>query len=249
MRSYEDHPAASTRLVVAVKGFREGEVPAEYLDRLAPHGSKVLPLEDTGFDIGSYWATARALTYGSYCFSIPSASSSTTAGSPRWPGVTVPPLASSVPVAPGEPSDRRRAPAAVGPLPTPGGLPGSLPVSTPDRQGPLWLIEEWRRQVGEFPPFPNPHIRTNAFLIRRDLMLEVEVGDNDRQGRSPLVRKRARSLTRRSCGGAPVLVVRPGRVAYPQRTGLRATLPLRNQANLMVSDNRGRGLGGPGRSR
>ena len=69
MQSYEGHTAGIDHdLVVALKGFPGPDGPPEYQERIAAHGGKVLPLDDTGFDIGSYWAAARALPYQSFCF-------------------------------------------------------------------------------------------------------------------------------------------------------------------------------------
>ena len=243
MRSYEEHPAGIDHdLVVAVKGFPGSEPPPAYLERMGPSGGTVLPLEDTGFDIGSYWATARALPYVSYCFlnsfsvvlddgwlakmarhhdpsvGLVGASGSweshlTGAGTPLRSGLFLPPWR----IAP-DPFPSRR-------------------LTARDR---LWLIEEWRRQWARFPPFPNPHIRTNAFLIRRDLMLELEVGDMGAKGEALWFESGRRSLTRQVLRrGLQVLVVGRDGVAYaPGDWPASHTFRSGNQANLMVSDNR-----------
>jgi hypothetical protein len=255
MRSYEEHPAGIDHdLVVAVKGFPGSDPPPEYLERVAPSGGRVLPLEDTGFDIGSYWATARALPYASYCFlnsfsvvlddgwlakmarhhgpsvGLVGASGSweshlTGAGAPLRSGLFLPPW-------------------RIAPAPFP-----SRRLTARDR---LWLVEEWRRQWARFPPFPNPHIRTNAFLIRRDLMLEVEVGDMGAKGEALWFESGRRSMTRQVLRrGLEVLVVGRDGVAYPPGDWPAShTFRSGNQANLMVSDNRAQewaALNDPGR--
>jgi hypothetical protein len=243
MRSYEEHPAAIDHdLVVAVKGFPGSEPPAEYLERVAPSGGRVLPLEDTGFDIGSYWAAAEALSCTSFCFlnsfsvilddgwlaklarhHVPSVglvgvsgsweSHLTGAGAPLRSGLFLPPW--------------RIAPA---PLP-------SRRLTARDR---LWLIEEWRKQWAAFPPFPNPHIRTNAFLIRRDLMLDIEVGDLSSKADVLRFESGRQSLTRQiRRRDLDVLVVGQDGVAYrPDAWPQSNTFRSGDQANLMVSDNR-----------
>jgi hypothetical protein len=205
----------------------------------------VLPLEDTGFDIGSYWAAAEALSCTSFCFlnsfsvilddgwlaklarhHVPSVglvgvsgsweSHLTGAGAPLRSGLFLPPW--------------RIAPA---PLPF-------RRLTARDR---LWLIEEWRKQWAAFPPFPNPHIRTNAFLIRRDLMLDIEVGDLSNKADVLRFESGRRSLTRQiRRRDLDVLVVGQDGVAYrPDAWPQSHTFRSGDQANLMVSDNRAEG--------
>jgi hypothetical protein len=243
MRSYEEHPAGIDHdLVVAVKGLPGSDPPREYVERVAPSGGRVLPLGDTGFDVGSYWATARALPYASYCFlnsfsvvldddwlakmarhhgpsvGLVGASGSweshlTGAGAPLRAGLFLPPWR----IAP-DPFPSRR-------------------LTAKDR---LWLIEEWRRQWARFPPFPNPHIRTNAFLIRRDLMLDIEVGDLSTKAGVLRFESGRRSLTRQiGRRGLAVVVVGQDGVAYlPDAWPQSHTFRSGDQFNLMISDNR-----------
>ena len=98
------------------------------------------------------------------------------------------------------------------------------------------------RSSRDFPPFPNPHLRTNAFVIERRRMLALKAG--------PFLDKEAcyrfesgrRSLTRQMLArGLGVLVVgRDGR-AFPIADWRDSeTFRLGEQRNLLVADNQTR---------
>jgi hypothetical protein len=102
---------------------------------------------------------------------------------------------------------------------------------------PFWLR---RRRGREFPPFPNPHLRTNGFMLGRELMLDLDW---------PLQRSKLEALTlesgKRSISrqvwerGLDVRVVGRDGVAYPsERWRESATFRSGGQRNLLISDNR-----------
>ena len=103
-----------------------------------------------------------------------------------------------------------------------------------------WLVKDWRRQRAAFPPFPNPHIRTNALLIRQDLMLDIDVGVLTVKADVHRFESGRRSLTRQVLRrGLEVFVVgRDGDAYPPEQWPGSHTFRSGDQANLMVSDNR-----------
>ncbi len=104
---------------------------------------------------------------------------------------------------------------------------------------PLWLRRRRRR---DFAPFPNPHLRTNGFMLHRDLLLELDW---------PAVRTKAQALAlesgRRSISrqiwerGLEVVVAGRNGQAYPsERWPHSATFRSGDQRNLLIADNRTR---------
>jgi hypothetical protein len=90
-----------------------------------------------------------------------------------------------------------------------------------------------------FPPFPNFHIRTNAFMMKRDLLLEIE--------RSRLILKThahefesgRKGLTRQILekGLKPIVVGRDGAGYEKDNWNISGTFRQEEQANLLVADN------------
>jgi hypothetical protein len=90
-----------------------------------------------------------------------------------------------------------------------------------------------------FPSFPNPHIRSNAFMIRKDVFLNltknVEILDKVDAYRFESGKK---SLTRQVQKLGGVLVVGAnGRGYEPKYWHISDTFKSSRQQNLMVSDN------------
>ncbi len=106
-----------------------------------------------------------------------------------------------------------------------------------------WVLRgmELRRLRDAFPPFPNPHLRTNAFCIRRDLFLEV-VGNL--KIRDKMAAHRFESGRDGLCAtviklGARPLVVGKNGVGYaPDDWPQSITFRRKNQENLLIADNR-----------
>jgi hypothetical protein len=92
-----------------------------------------------------------------------------------------------------------------------------------------------------WPRFPNPAIRTNAFLVSREVLNSVRSADGTKRsayrfesGRNGL------SATVRKQGGALLIVGRDGK-AYSERDWPSAGIfRSRNQENLLIADNRTR---------
>ena len=96
----------------------------------------------------------------------------------------------------------------------------------------------WYRQY--FTPFPNAHIRTNAFMITRERMLSLRHGRIETKHAAYLFENGRQSMTRQiQKAGLKTLVVGRDGVAYdvsdwPQSNTFRSG----EQSNLLVADNR-----------
>jgi hypothetical protein len=102
---------------------------------------------------------------------------------------------------------------------------------------PFWLRPLRRRDFG---PFPNPHLRSNTFLLDRELMLSLrwEVGSSKTSAWALESGKRSISRQIWERGGDVLVVGRDGAAHPPERWRESATFRSGGQRNLLVSDNR-----------
>ncbi len=93
-----------------------------------------------------------------------------------------------------------------------------------------------------FKPFPNPHIRTNAFMIKRTVFLEMKTGPVDSKFKAYQFENGRKSLTCFCLSkGLKVLVVNKyGKTFEQDKWKESATFWMNNQENLLVSDNQTR---------
>jgi hypothetical protein len=93
-----------------------------------------------------------------------------------------------------------------------------------------------------FDPFPNPHVRTNAFLMRRELMLSLRWGEVFTKSGAWRLENGKRSITQQVWeDGLQTLVVGRDGEAYPhERWRESHTFRSGGQRNLLVADNRTR---------
>jgi len=93
-----------------------------------------------------------------------------------------------------------------------------------------------------FAPFPNPHIRTNAFMLRRELMLDLRWGHGRGKRGVLALESGHNSITRQiQERGLRAVVVGRDRRAYESDEWRRsATFRSGGQANLLIADNRTR---------
>ncbi len=98
------------------------------------------------------------------------------------------------------------------------------------------------RQLRGFPPFPAPHLRSNAFLLDRELMARIKTGPLNDKTDTYLLESGRRSLTRQiERMGLEVLVVGRDGVGYRPREWARShTFWQGSQQNLIVADNQTR---------
>jgi hypothetical protein len=95
---------------------------------------------------------------------------------------------------------------------------------------------------GQMVPFPNPHVRSNAFMLARDLARELDWPFGQTKTEAWQFEGGPCSLTRQvDERGLDVLVVGRDGVAYPrERWYESATFRSGDQANLLIADNRTR---------
>jgi hypothetical protein len=228
--SCEDHPSGTEHdWLLVFKGFPGNEVPSSYLERAAPLRPSVLTIADEGFDIGAYYAAARANLYEAFCF----LNSFSIVLCDGWLGIL-----------------RHHDALDVGLVGTTGSweslytdlvldLPGG-PVSR--LRGAVRARRELLHRRMAYPPFPNPHLRSNAFLVRREVLLRMVVPPLATKEEAMYFESGRRSLTRQVLAlGLKVLVAGADGSAYPPdawRTS--GTFRSGEQSNLLVADNRTR---------
>jgi hypothetical protein len=103
---------------------------------------------------------------------------------------------------------------------------------------PFWL----RPRRRQFPPFPNAHLRTNGFMIDRELLLGLSWPALDSKLSTWAFESGRHSLARQVWSrGLEVVVVGADGVAYPrERWRASATFRSGGQRNLLIADNRTR---------
>jgi hypothetical protein len=101
---------------------------------------------------------------------------------------------------------------------------------------------ERRRLRASFDPFPSPHLRTNAFMLRSSLMLELNLGRVRSKMDAYMFEGGKESLTSQvSRRGLKALVVgRDGEAYEPEEWHRSETLWQGEQRNLLVADNQTR---------
>ncbi|HEX8071033.1 MAG TPA: hypothetical protein VF546_13845 [Pyrinomonadaceae bacterium] len=108
---------------------------------------------------------------------------------------------------------------------------------------PYWkewrLLRLYRRH---FPPFPNPHLRTNAFLMARELLLRLRVGRIESKEDAMKFESGNQGLTRQLAAMKlrALVVGRDGRAYEKESWRESHTFRSGEQENLLVSDNRTR---------
>lgn len=230
--SYVRYPAGfSHELLFILKGFRGGVVPPEIamlLDRV-PH--RTIAVADRGFDIEPYRAAALQLRQQYVCFF----NSFSEILAEDWL----------------EKLHRHAAGPGVGIAGATGSWESLLSTyesSCRERQTMLPHKRvlrgmELRRLRDAFPPFPNPHLRTNAFCIRRDLFVEA-VGNlkiRDKMAAHRFESGRDGLNGRILSKGLSLLVVgRDGTGFTAEQWPQSLTFRFGNQENLLVADNRTR---------
>lgn len=93
-----------------------------------------------------------------------------------------------------------------------------------------------------WPAFPNPHLRTNAFMTSRELLRALDWPPVRDKRRAWELESGKRGLTRAvwSRGGRVLVVGRDGETFPPERWPFSATFRAGDQAKLLVADNRTR---------
>jgi hypothetical protein len=220
------------QLAVLFKGFGSDDELASFGELLAGTPHRSVRVTDEGFDILSYFTAARALPHKYHCF----LNSYSRVLSDDWlaklhthltrPGVGVAGATGSHE----SPLEGHRHHVAA--IRYPPNLRGVR-----ERVRDLRLT---RRLVRQFEPFPNPHVRTNGFMIERTNMLNLRF-DGERNKMDSLRFESGKSgMTRQLLArGLNALVVgRDGTSYEPECWSESRTFRSGNQENLLVADNR-----------
>lgn len=165
--SYRRFPAgASHQLVFICKGFGRA-LPAKLLALVGDLRPTLIHVKDRGFDIGPYAIVARQLEVDALCF----LNSFTVLLAEDWlakllAGLTEPEVGIAGATASWQ---------SVFSSSFPPGWQRPLPRRI--GRWPRWLGRHYRRMTFQatFPPFPNPHVRSTGFVIRRNDFLALEV--------------------------------------------------------------------------
>jgi hypothetical protein len=245
LASYKKHAAGLDHdLLLVLKGFEAG-LPQHYENLLSgvAHRRRFIP--DRGFDIDAYFDTVKAHEATWYCFlnsfsviladgwlhklhaALEERGAGMVGATGSWQSVL------------SHYSDNIAVPAAYQ-----AGYPGwkRLLLTCFPSVRRLWPpIRRWLRR-GKFEPFPNHHLRTNAFLIRRETALMLNVAPMRRKFDAYLFESGRHGLTRQILGmGKPVFVVgRDGKAYDMADWHLSNTFWRGNQENLLVADNQTR---------
>jgi len=230
LQSYEQHPAGIAHELVLVTNAWSAPLPAEIREMIAMSGLRYFEATDVQFDLDAYYAAASQLDAEHFCF-LNSYSEVLDDG---WlaklhaailtPGVGLAGATGSyeshysgyVEAAPG--AARR----TLSPLKL---LRGVINVFALRR---------------DYDPFPNPHVRSNAFMIARETFLRIGGPRFRTKGETERVESGKRGLSRsvEQLGLAAVVAGRDG-VVYPrERYRESHTFRIGEQCNLLVADNR-----------
>lgn len=95
---------------------------------------------------------------------------------------------------------------------------------------------------GRFSPFPNPHVRSNAFLVAKDVVTRLRVRPVLTKWSAYRFESGIDSMTRQVMGAGlkPLIAGRDGRAYEPQDWPQARTFWIGEQENLLVSDNQTR---------
>jgi hypothetical protein len=251
LRSYVDHGAGLPHdLVVVFKGFpaNPGEEFEELLARV-PHQRIFVP--DRGYDLGAYFAVMAGLPHRYFCFlnsfsriladdwlqKLHRAASIDGAG----PVAATGSYQSSASLH----AERARMLARL-PLAEQVRWRFNHVASDPSpwvgaQRAAAWLLGGvglWN-PARHFPPFPNYHLRTNAFMASRDVLGRIRAGWMPFKLSTFLFESGTNSLTRQALalGRRPLLVTRSGEALDKEDWHLADCFRQGRQGQLLVADN------------
>jgi hypothetical protein len=224
--SYRAHAAGCPHvLIVALKQVVDV---APYDALLAGIDHRLILVPDEGYDLGTYWRVARETDFDFYCF----LNSRSVILADDWLAKLMTALRSAPDVA------------AVG-------ATGSLESIASNALHLVGVVHRWPRPLRRlrgllgflklvrlFPPFPNPHLRTNAFLISRRRILRIRPPEISSKADAWHFESGWRGMTRRlTRRGAKVLVVNAEGTAYPvEQWSDSGTFWQGKQPHLLVAD-------------
>jgi hypothetical protein len=245
-------------LVLLLKGFdsdREADEAAAVAGGLAVQR---LYVDDDGFDVGAYFTAVDELEHARVCF----VNSFTTVRAPGWLGMLEAALRlpdAGIAGATGSwashmswlrfnvglSSPYREA------FPDRAWAQAQVMRLTPDTRrvlAPVWLrhaigtARAMRFFVGRFGPFPAAHVRTNGFMIERELMRSLERTPIERKYDAFVVEGGTRSLTQQiiELGLRPLIAGADGRAYDVPDWARSGVFWQRDQSNVLLEDNQTR---------
>jgi hypothetical protein len=229
LESYRANPGgAEHELVVVFKGFRGDGDLAPYEARLSGLPHRRLLVSDEGFDIGPYFRAAEAFEYSYLCF----LNSFSVLLDAQWLAKLVAEAQRSgvgVAAATGswESMVSNASRSGPGRVPVLGAIGGRLRAA---------------RLAKSFAPFPNPHVRTNAFVVARGTMMALTRGPLRRKSEAHRFESGLTGMSAQLLGAGLELVVvgRDGRAYAKDEWPKSRTFRTAEQENLLVADNQTR---------
>ena len=241
-------------LVLLLKGFADDRSRAPYLERCADLAPVRIEVPDTGLDLAAYFAAAAQLEHERLCF-VNSFSEILAPGWLRLLGAALDDPRAGAAGATGSWASHRSL--ALSLLRLPNGYHGSLgdrsrmapalrsTSTAPKLSRPRWAVRaatDLSSDIVTFPGFPAPHLRTNAFLIGRRLLLSLNAGSLAGKRSSYRLEAGHRSLTAqlRRRGLDAVVVSRDGSARSPNAWPDGDVFWQGSQEQLLVGDNQTR---------
>lgn len=220
LRSYQAHPAQADHELVIVLNGADAHSREELLAELQDQPHRLIVLERALTDLAAYGEAARQLEHEWLCF-VNSYAVILAAG---WLGHLE--RAAKVP--------------GVGIARATGSWESQAQWMRGEPRGWLRQLSAVRSARRDYPGFPNPHIRTTAFMLRRQVTLELGLdGAIDKRaayllesGRKGIVRQLAER------GQRAVVVGRDGHAYELEQWPHSGTYRSGAQQNLLVADNR-----------
>lgn len=227
LESYVTHPAGMPhRLLLVFKGFDAPEDCAAYDPLLEGIEHDRLHVADAGFDIGAYRTVAMTCTADHFVF----LNSFSRIVHPGWLELMY----------------RHARADHVGVVAATGSNQSLLTDLLDMRRGSSRNALQFARRVvryfgwvrGRFPPFPNPHVRTNAFMIAGEVFRRLRFPRLASKWDAYRFESGLASLTRQlDLGGLrPVLVGRDGRAYEAPEWAASRTFWSAAQENVLIED-------------
>lgn len=225
-QSYRRHPAGRAHdLLIAAKQFADEADFAPFARHLEGLDYRLVLLPDEGLDLGAYVSLARTEPYRTFCF----LNSLSEILVDDWLGK----LATALDAAPGGVVGTSASCRSV----ANGVRRMRYPRVPRFLQGLRGFLGFWKVAL-TYPPFPNPHLRTNGFMIARETLLGLKLPHFRTKPDTSIFESGRGNLSRQiwKRGGKVLVVDRDGRAWDQPGWESSATFWSGGQAGLLVAD-------------